>query len=400
MRAIRPTGARSRGRTRDVAALDRRVASVRSWSTAIEFLQLLARDLGRERQIFAVALNGVLSFPAQDVAQEFLHLRIDWLAPLALEIVVDISSKRIAPVLYVLEGELDIGATLSGGKGDGFCLRRQERNAGVGDAVTITAEIVHHQLAGAGQRSVCLLPGGVRIGAELLVPLSGSLEDLLVDLVREVILEVVAVDVDRLVGPFAGETELPPVADVPLRTARERRIPRQAVPAPIALGAEDAVELLERELRDRIFLVHEHTKREGPSADVERAGGHDDFDDIDIGASLRSAFRAFAFESLQLVPERLPSHGREIGDTGDQPWKRNRGARQVVLEADVRMILSKPALPDFDQRAVLDVVVSPLPDRAGHDLLRLVFGKAGKVELRLVEPAFRPRLVTGRPRLR
>ena len=345
-------------------------------------------------------LNGVLAFAAQDVAQEFLHLQVDRLAFLVLEIVVDVASKRKAPILHILEGELDIGAALSGGKGDRFGLRSQERNTGIGDAVTIAAKIVHHQLAGAGQRSICLLPRGVRIGAQLLVPLPGSLEDLLVDLIREVILEVVAVEVDRLVGPFAGETELPPVADVLLRTAGERRIPRQAVPAPIALGAEDAVELLERELGDGIVLVHEHAEREGPSADIERARGHDDFDDIDVRASLRSAFRAFAFEALQLIPERLPSHGREIGNTGDQPWKRDRGARQVVLEADVKMILSKPALPDIDQRAVLDVVVSPLPDCAGHDLLRPVFGKAGQVELRLVELALRPLLVTGCARLR
>src|SRR5207248_4585392 len=92
------------------------------------------------------------------------------------------------------------------------------------------------------------------------VPLLSALEGLALDQVCPIAQrDVGAVQVDRLVGPLPGQPELSPGADVLLRPSRRRAGPLRADPRAGALGAEDAVDLIEGEARERIALVdHEH----------------------------------------------------------------------------------------------------------------------------------------------
>src|SRR6266849_6228984 len=66
---------------------------------------------------------------------------------------------------------------------------------------------------------------------------------------------------DRLIGPVANEAQLTPVAYVLCTRAGRALIPGQRFPAAPALGAKNAVELLQRELGKRIVLVHEDRVR-------------------------------------------------------------------------------------------------------------------------------------------
>src|SRR2546423_15544321 len=85
-----------------------------------------------------------------------------------------------------------------------------------------------------------------------------------------------AVSLDGLVGPLAGEAELTPGADVALRATSVRGRPLEASHPRCALGAEDSVELRDGELSDGIVLVDEDHQPVGMALDVEGAGGDDD----------------------------------------------------------------------------------------------------------------------------
>src|ERR1700687_2106297 len=85
---------------------------------------------------------------------------------------------------------------------------------------------------------------------------------------------------DLLAHPSAAEPQLPPLAYVLLRPARDLRMPVGADPAAEALGAEDAVELLERDPRERIVLVHDDTEGGIPAGHVVRTGRHDDIERV------------------------------------------------------------------------------------------------------------------------
>src|SRR5258707_5638607 len=93
---------------------------------------------------------------------------------------------------------------------------------------------------------------------------------------------------DRLIGPCATEAQLPPVAYVLCARAGHALIPGQRFPAPAALGAKNAVELLQRELGKRIVLVHEDRVRRGLVGYGEASGGDLDLDRIHPRALVRS----------------------------------------------------------------------------------------------------------------
>ena len=177
---------------------------------------------------------------------------------------------------------------------------------------------------------------------------------------------------DRLVGPFSLQAQLAPDADVPVRAARRGRIPFVAVPATVALRTEDAVELLEAELRNRIVLVDEHDQRKGPSRNVVRAGRHRDLDRQGVEDALIA---------LELVPRRAPAHRRELGALGVEPGDADESAAEVVLEFDVRVVLVKTVLEGFLQHAVDEIIRPPLPDRSRHRLPGFVFRQRAQVEL-------------------
>src|SRR5437764_11357196 len=68
-------------------------------SGSVEFAQLLANHCGRQRQILSVALYRLLSLPADDEAQEFLHLGVYRAVLRLIDIHVDFVEQRIAPVV-------------------------------------------------------------------------------------------------------------------------------------------------------------------------------------------------------------------------------------------------------------------------------------------------------------
>src|SRR5262249_15357885 len=86
--------------------------------------------------------------------------------------------------------------------------------------------------------------------------------------------QVPTVDVDRFIGPFSRQSELSPGADVTFRPAGELRMPVQPDPAAAALGPENAVELLDCQLRERAVFVHEDGQSRSPARDVKGAGRH------------------------------------------------------------------------------------------------------------------------------
>src|SRR5262249_12271102 len=81
-------------------------------------------------------------------------------------------------------------------------------------------------------------------GNDILVPFVAALESSVRKARGRVVAQVEAVNMDRFVGPFAGESELTPGADVLLRPARVFRVPDVAVPSATPLSPEDPVELL------------------------------------------------------------------------------------------------------------------------------------------------------------
>src|SRR6266852_461664 len=240
-------------------------------SRLVDELQLLACDLRGERKVLAVADDLRLAFAAEDVAHEFVDLRVERLAGPAIHEEEDIGVHRISPILHVLDRERDVRAAVVVGEGERLHLvsRRHHRHASrdVGDGELVLRELVEHLLA----REV---DGAVGVGlvgelAQLLVPLEAALEDARVELVGEVVLERIAEDPDRLVLPFAFEAELAPRADVAFGLARDRLVPLERGPAARALRPEDAVELAERELRDRVVLVHVDADRRVPTRERE-----------------------------------------------------------------------------------------------------------------------------------
>src|SRR5262249_39716581 len=90
------------------------------------------------------------------------------------------------------------------------------------------------------------------------------------------------IDVYGLVGPFAGEAELAPGADVLLCAAGGGFDPRAGLPAAGPRAAVDSVVLLQRECRERIVLVHECPERGRLAAHVETACRDFDLDRVEL----------------------------------------------------------------------------------------------------------------------
>src|SRR6185437_2891099 len=101
-----------------------------------------------------------------------------------------------------------------------------------------------------------------------LVPLVAAAEYFLGEVEREVVIEIVGIDVDRLVGPLARQSELAPGPDILFRPAGDARVPVVPLPAAVSLGTEDPVELFHRQVADWIVTVDERHQRKRPARDV------------------------------------------------------------------------------------------------------------------------------------
>src|SRR5258708_22404661 len=221
-----------------------RVTALLLRGSSVEFLQLLSRECRRERKVIPLAHDVFLSLPAQHIAQKLADSGIDLRAVagegVRLEIDEGAAGERIGAIRDVLAREGDKGTAGLLRESDGFHTRRAIRVAGVSDAVAVARERVQHELA-------------VVEFLERLVPRVRAAHDARLEVRHAAGMEPWrTIDIDRLVGPFAGEAELPPGADVLVGAARHGLDPLHLLPAAGALVAVNAVELLERELRERI----------------------------------------------------------------------------------------------------------------------------------------------------
>src|SRR2546430_7197127 len=82
----------------------------RARQRSVELAQLLPNNCGRQRQVLSVALHRILSLPADDEAQEFLHLGVYRPVSRLIDIHVDFVEQRIAPVVHRFHGVGDIRA--------------------------------------------------------------------------------------------------------------------------------------------------------------------------------------------------------------------------------------------------------------------------------------------------
>ncbi len=244
-------------------------------------------------------------------------------------------------------------------------------NTGVGDPITVITDRLHQQVSRADER-FAVRGGGVAELLQLLGPLVTALQHLLGEIAGEVIVEVIAVDVDRLVGPLASESELAPGANVLLRSPRGSHIPFVASPTTGALRAEYPIELGQRQLTQRIVLVDEHHERECPAGCIERPRRHGDLDGRAVEHPLKS---------LKLVPRRAPPHCRHIGTMHIQRGHPNERTLQVVLELHIRVVPAESLLEVACELAIGQIVGSPVAQCPGQFSDGLVSRQAAQIEL-------------------
>src|SRR5262249_44204528 len=116
----------------------------------------------------------------------------------------------------------------------------------------------------------------IRILVELLIPLVATLEHQSLKGARNMVSEVVAVNVDWPVGPLAGQSQLPPGADIVASTARNLGTPSGAIIAAITLRSEDAIQLLYGQFGDGIVFIDDDGEGVIPSWYIEAPGHHCD----------------------------------------------------------------------------------------------------------------------------
>ena len=229
----------------------------------------------------------------------------------------------------------------------------------------VVDDLVRFQVGGAVGAAV------VAIGVQVAVPLVARLEHLVGKLDGRCVTQAVAVDVDALVGPFAGQSELTPGADVLLGAAAELGMPGGSRPAAVPGRTEDAVELLQGDLRQRIVLVDDDHEVVLPAHVVVRAGESGE------------ARRLVALQAE--MAERVVEAGLVVdGDVRQPEVEAGNGdgrRRQVVLDLDSRLGLLERLLPPSPEGRVAEVVVAVDAKLSGGFFLRHVMRQAAQVEL-------------------
>src|SRR5258708_27454337 len=219
--------------------------------------------------------------------------------------------------------------------------------------------------------AVAFGPHKIGVSAQPLVPLVAALQDAVGNRAGLAVAHVQAVGIDVLAGPLAGQAQLAPLADVLLRTAGELRVPVGPDPAALPLRAEDVVELLHRDLRQRIVLGHDDAEARVPARDVVGARRDDD---------LERAAVLGALGELELLGLHLPADA-EVGGPEHHRRERGPGGQHVVFELNAGMEFLERLLPVIADVAINDVVAAPQPDRAGDFFLRLVGRQVAEVPL-------------------
>src|SRR5262249_8923907 len=148
-------------------------------------------------------------------------------------------------------------------------------------------------------------------------------------------------------------------------------IPLRALESAGTLCPEDAVELLDGELRSRIVFVNEDANRVTPSWHVEAPGNDGDLH--------------WKAAVVALVEQRLVGRdvaiGRDVRHAEGERWNAGERRLQLVLELDGRVVLFETVFPHFAEGTVGKVIRSPLAKDPGHFLLRRVGGQVIQVPL-------------------
>src|ERR1700719_1050861 len=80
--------------------------------SSFQLLQLLASGFRRQGKVLAVTHHLFLALAAQDVSKKLLHLGIDRLFGVAIDVEKHIRVDGISPVPHVLQVELVVGSTV------------------------------------------------------------------------------------------------------------------------------------------------------------------------------------------------------------------------------------------------------------------------------------------------
>ena len=166
-------------------------------------------------------------------------------------------------------------------------------------------------------------------------------------------------------------------------------MPARAHPAAVAHGAENVVELLHADFRDRVVLVDDDHEVVLPSHVVVRAGED------------RDAERLVALHAqvAEVVVEAGLVIDTDVRQSQVHARYRDRRRRQVVFDLDTGLEFFERFLPPAAQWRIADVVVAADAQFSDRLFFRHVVGQAGEVELsgvgRCAGPRLHPRLALG-----
>src|ERR1700682_2307791 len=113
---------------------------------------------------------------------------------------------------------------------------------------------------------------------------------------------------NRLIGPFTSQAELAPGANVVLCAPRTLRGPGRTLPAAGALSSKNAIQLLQRQPGQRVFLIDEDDRPWSVSfSPVKDPGSKHDFDRVITKHSLKRP---------EVRPPGRVSHDTDVGRVG------------------------------------------------------------------------------------
>ena len=349
------------------------LARIRRHRRGIQSSELLAHHCRGQRQVVRVAHDRFLPVAAQHVAQELAQPGIHRAARPSVDVEVKAAHERVAAVLETLATGNDVRRSLLHGERDGLQSRHlaRLRNDGPRDAVSIVPELVgEHMLQPPALVAVVVrdhLAAGLDVLAIARIPFVAVAEHPQLEEARGTG-RCMPIGLDRLVGPLAGESELAPGADVEIGSARPLQVEFEIVEAAIALGAEDPVELSQRESVDGVIGMDVDHDPGRASFHVVGAGGHGDLGRV-VAVGL--------VERQPLGERGLAAVGREVGDSGHEGGKRRVARDEHVAEDRVGMMLAKALFPDLEKATEAEAVIA---DHAAHARLGPVGRQRRRVE--------------------
>src|SRR6185312_2780288 len=335
-------------------------------------------------------VDDLLSLAAQHEADELAHTRIERPARRLVHIDVRVTAQGIAAVADIRRGQGNRRSIRRRGDGENLDVGVRLALAPVGvhagpiyvhqraptDGVFVLADGLVHALApdllAVAIRGCLLLLDDF---LEVRIPFVRPVHHMALEAHREARRDV-AVRLDRLARPTALEAELTPRADVARGVARvfrreEDRMLRAAHhPGAAALRAEDLIELLHRQVGQRIVLVHHDGPGIEAAALVVAAGRHRDLG----GRIAESVIEGHLVGDLGII-----THRGDVRYTGVDHAER---ALAFSLEVRGHDRLGLDFLEARDQRGNQALERAAGDAQAAHDVsLRLVRRHLAQVRL-------------------